>query len=70
MLFRSDNGPPLLEVFVFDFAGDLYGKDIEVAFASFIRGEEKFGGAEALTAQMRRDEAQARSILGRLENRA
>ena len=65
-----DNGPPLLEVFVFDFAGDLYGHDMEVGFAGFIRGEEKFDGAEALVAQMRRDETQARGILGDLENRA
>ena len=58
-----DNGPPLLEVFLFDFAGDLYRRDIEVSFAGFIRGEAKFDSADALVAQMRQDEAQARVML-------
>lgn len=61
-----DNGPPLLEVFVFDFAGDLYGKSMEVEFIAFLRPEEKFDGLEALTIQMRKDEAQARAILAGL----
>lgn len=58
-----DNGPPLLEVFVFDFSGDLYGKEIEVAFHAFIRGEEKFDSVEALIAQMEDDCAKARAML-------
>lgn len=58
-----DNGPPLLEVFVFDFSGDLYGKQVEVDFIAFLRPEEKFDGLDALTMQMRQDEAQARAIL-------
>ena len=58
-----DNGPPLLEVFVFDFAGDLYGKAVEVDFIAFLRPEEKFDGLDALTVQMRKDEAEARKIL-------
>lgn len=60
-----DDGEPLLEVFVFDFAGDLYGKTVEVAFYGFIRGEEKFSSLDALVDQMRRDEAEARRILAR-----
>lgn len=60
-----DNGPPLLEVFVFDFDGDLYGKEVEVAFHGFIRGEEKFESAEALVERMRDDAAKARRILAR-----
>jgi riboflavin kinase / FMN adenylyltransferase len=58
-----DNGPPLLEVFVFDFSGDLYGKEVEVAFYGFIRGEEKFDSVEALIARMEDDSARAREIL-------
>ncbi|PWB83754.1 MAG: bifunctional riboflavin kinase/FAD synthetase [Methylocystaceae bacterium] len=58
-----DNGPPLLEVFVFDFDGDLYGKTVEVAFIGFVRGEAKFPSLDALTAQMREDAARAREIL-------
>jgi len=58
-----DNGPPLLEVFVFDFSGDLYGKTVEVAFYGFIRGEAKFDSVEALIDQMGRDCDAARRIL-------
>lgn len=50
-----DNGPPLLETFVFDFAGDLYGKAIEIVFAGYIRGEEKFSSIEALVERMNED---------------
>jgi riboflavin kinase / FMN adenylyltransferase len=60
-----DDGPPLLEVFIFDFSGDLYGRMLEVAFRSFIRAEEKFSSIEGLKAQMRQDEAAARDILRR-----
>ncbi len=60
-----DNGPPLLEVYLFDFDGDLYGKTVEVAFYGFIRGEEKFDSVDALVAQMHQDAAQARAILAR-----
>ena len=58
-----DNGPPLLEVYLFDFSGDLYGRAIEVAFAEFLRGEAKFETVEALVAAMRGDEARARAVL-------
>src|SRR3954465_13185578 len=43
-----DNGPPLLEVFLFDFKGDLYGATLDVAFIAFIRDEEKFSDVDAL----------------------
>ena len=58
-----DNGPPLLETFLFDFDGDLYGKTIEVDFVDWIRGEAKFDTVEALVARMRIDAAEARTIL-------
>ena len=57
-----DNGPPLLEAMLFDFAGDLYGQTIEVDFLEWIRGEEKFASAEALVDQMRRDVEAARAV--------
>lgn len=59
----TEDGPPLLETFLFDFDGDLYGEDCAVCLVAFQRGEEKFDDLEALTAQMRRDEAEARAIL-------
>jgi riboflavin kinase/FMN adenylyltransferase len=58
-----DDGAPLLEVFLFDFSGDLYGKTIEVAFEAFLRPELKFGGLEALKTQMAKDVAQAKAVL-------
>lgn len=58
-----DNGAPLLEVFVFDFSGDLYGKSIDVEFVSWIRPEVKFDSVEALIARMREDVVAARGLL-------
>jgi riboflavin kinase/FMN adenylyltransferase len=58
-----DNGAPLLEVFLFDFKGDLYGASLDVAFIAFIRDEVKFGGVEALVRQMDDDSAKARAAL-------
>lgn len=58
-----DNGAPLLETFLFDYSGDLYGKEASVEFLAFLRGEERFDSAEALIAQMDRDAEAAREIL-------
>jgi riboflavin kinase / FMN adenylyltransferase len=58
-----DNGAPLLEIFLFDFDGDLYGQTLDVAFIGFIREEAKFASAGALVAQMDDDQARARAAL-------
>jgi riboflavin kinase / FMN adenylyltransferase len=58
-----DNGAPLLEVFLFDFKGDLYGNVLDVAFIGFIRDELKFDSIEALIRQMDDDSARARAQL-------
>jgi riboflavin kinase/FMN adenylyltransferase len=58
-----DNGAPLLEVFLFDFNGDLYGKTLDVAFIGFIREELKFDSVAALVARMGDDSARARAAL-------
>ena len=58
-----DDGAPVLEVFLFDFDGDLYGREIEVEFIGFIRPDRRFDDAAALQAQMDRDCDRARSIL-------
>ena len=60
-----DNGAPLLEVFLFDFSGDLYGKTIDVAFIGWIRGEEKFASIDALKQAMDRDVVHAKDALVR-----
>ncbi len=58
-----DDGSPVLEVFLFDFDGDLYGRTIEVEFVEFLRGDRKFDGPDALKTQMDADCARAREIL-------
>lgn len=62
---RPQFEPPkeLLEPFFFDFSGDLYGQEIEVAFHHYLRGEAKFDSLEALIAQMDKDCAEARRLL-------
>ncbi len=59
----DDQGAPLLEVFVFDFSGDLYGKQVEVSFVDWIRGEEKFSSLDELVAAMNVDKQKALEIL-------
>lgn len=58
-----DNGMPVLEVFLIDFTGDLYGHDMEVEFVDFIREDRKFHSAEALVVQMEEDVAKIRAVL-------
>lgn len=59
----DSDGSALLETFLFDFAGDLYGETCMVSLFGFLRGEEKFDGLEPLVAQMKRDEEEARALL-------
>lgn len=56
-------GAPLLETFIFDFDQNIYGKEAEVLFVNFLRGEKKFADTESLIAQMRKDAAQAKKLL-------
>jgi riboflavin kinase / FMN adenylyltransferase len=58
-----DNGAPLLEIFLFDFDGDLYGATLDVAFIGFIREEAKFDSVDTLVRQMDDDSARARAAL-------
>ena len=59
----TDNGAPLLETMLFDFAGDLYGETCSVSFFGFLRPELKFDGLEPLIEQMNRDTQEARALL-------
>jgi riboflavin kinase/FMN adenylyltransferase len=54
---------PLLEVHVFEFAGSLYGRELEVEFVAKIRDEEKFASLDDLVKQMHQDAADARRLL-------
>jgi len=58
-----DNGAVVLETFLLDFSGDLYGKPIEVEFVGFVRPDQAFPSVEALTAQMAKDCAAAEQML-------
>jgi riboflavin kinase/FMN adenylyltransferase len=62
---RPSFEPPkeLLEPYFFDFAGDLYGQEIEVRLHHFLRPEAKFATLDELTAQMDRDCEEARRVL-------
>ncbi|MGB9429879.1 MAG: bifunctional riboflavin kinase/FAD synthetase [Gammaproteobacteria bacterium] len=53
----------LLEVFIFNFSGELYGQRLQVELLHQLRGEMAFGSLEALKAQMARDVAAARAWL-------
>ena len=58
-----DGIEPLLEVHVFDFSGDLYGRAIEVEFVAKLRDEVRFDSLETMTVQMNADAARARDLL-------
>jgi riboflavin kinase/FMN adenylyltransferase len=58
-----DQGTVLLEVFLFDFTGDLYGEVIDVAFIDWIRPELKFDSIEDLIRRMDEDSRRARAML-------
>jgi riboflavin kinase/FMN adenylyltransferase len=60
-----DNGTVLLEIFLFDFSGDLYGASIDVAFIAWLRDEQVFASAEDLVRQMQDDSRLARQALAR-----
>ncbi len=57
---------PLLEVHVFDFNADLYGRQIEVEFVAKLRDERKFSSLDAMVEQMRCDALEAREVLSKV----
>jgi riboflavin kinase/FMN adenylyltransferase len=61
--FQTGRGE-LIEAYVLDFDGDLYGSVLKLGFIARLRGERRFESAEALVEQMRRDVARAREIAG------
>lgn len=58
-----DAGAVSIEVFLFNFEDDLYGRQMDVSFIKRLRGEKKFPDANALVAQVRKDVEEAKKIL-------
>ena len=58
---------PVLEAHLLDFAGDLYGREVEAEFIAFLRPDQTFTNPEALAAQMRKDTNQARAVLQKID---
>ena len=58
---------PVLEAYLLDFAGDLYGKEVEAEFIAFLRPDQTFATPKALSMQMREDCETARAILAKLD---
>jgi riboflavin kinase/FMN adenylyltransferase len=62
-----DGVEPLLEVHVFDFDGNLYGRAIEVEFVAKLRDEVKFDSLDSMLVQMKLDAALARDLLSKVD---
>jgi riboflavin kinase/FMN adenylyltransferase len=62
-------GELLIEAFILDFEDDIYGSDLTLEFVEYTRPELKFIDAHALVAQMERDVAESRAVLGRARMR-
>ncbi|MFT4034821.1 MAG: bifunctional riboflavin kinase/FAD synthetase [Patulibacter sp.] len=60
--FQTGRGV-LIEAYVLDYAGDLYGREISLSFVQRLRGEARFDGIEALIAQMQRDVVATRAAV-------
>src|SRR5262245_13729746 len=60
-------GEPVLEAYLLDFAGDLYGKEVDVEFIAFLRPDATFATPEALAVQMREDTDRARAMLAKID---
>jgi riboflavin kinase/FMN adenylyltransferase len=59
-----EDGDVLVEAYVLDFDGDLYGQRVKVRFREWVRGQERFDSTEALVEQMNADVEATRRILG------
>ena len=59
---ENESGERLLEIHLFDFDEQIYGRDVEVEFLEYLRPEQKFSGIEELKAQIQQDATKARAI--------
>jgi riboflavin kinase/FMN adenylyltransferase len=60
-------GEPVLEAYLLDFTGDLYGQEVEAEFIAFLRPDETFANADALAGKMREDCDKARAVLAKID---
>jgi riboflavin kinase/FMN adenylyltransferase len=60
-------GEPVLEAYLLDFAGDLYGQEVEAEFIEFLRPDQTFAAPAALAAQMSEDCDRARAVLTKID---
>lgn len=58
-----------VEVNIFDFRDEIYGDDVRIEWAAYLRGEEKFASAEELIEQLEQDEVDTRNILEEISNK-
>jgi riboflavin kinase/FMN adenylyltransferase len=61
--FYGSGGDLLVEAFLLDFSGDLYGEEARLAFVARLRDEAAFDSTDALVRQMERDVAETRARL-------
>ena len=61
--YQPGTAPVLVEAYILDFDGDLYGEESAVSFVQRLRGDHKFDSVGALVAQMRQDVADAQRVL-------
>lgn len=61
--FKDDQPKPSVEVNIFDFNQDIYGKEVQVELIHFIRPEQKFANVEALIQQIKQDEIKIRQLM-------
>lgn len=64
------SGLSVVEAFILDFDGDLYGEQVKLEFVERLRGQEKFANADTLIAAMRDDVERTRRILAQEGSRA
>ncbi|MRG85353.1 riboflavin biosynthesis protein RibF [Salinibacillus xinjiangensis] len=58
--FEEKGLKPTIEVFIFDFSGNIYNEEVKLELFDYIRGEQKFSGIDELKAQLHKDEEKIR----------
>jgi riboflavin kinase/FMN adenylyltransferase len=62
--FYEEGAPRLVEAYLLDFEGDLYGEAAQASFVTKLRSQQRFDSTQALIEQMTADVAHARTVLG------